>query len=354
MTGLNLFRVGGCAVYATAEGYRNQTVIKNFWKLVEKYKVTYFSAVPTLLATLLNTPIADADISSLKYVVCGAAPLSPGLFKQFLETTGVELIEGYGLTEGTCSSCLNPMDGEKRIGSIGLPMPYQKLRTVIMDDEGQIIRDCGVDEVGELLIQGPNVFSGYKQQENNTILNDGWLVTGDLARMDSEGYVWLTARAKDLIIRGGHNIDQAIIENCLTAHPDVAVVAAIGQPDSYAGELPCAYVTLQPGASISEHELIEYARHHIGERAAVPVHLDILSTMPVTAVGKIFKPKLRMLAIQRVLEEAFKEHHLEVSFTVNNHKEAGLIVVMHSVSDKAKTLSILEQYLINFQFDSHQ
>jgi fatty-acyl-CoA synthase len=350
VTGLNLFRVGACALYVTPSGYRNPNVIKNFWQLIEKYQVTYFSAVPTLLSTLLNCDHHNADLSSLKYVGCGAAPLSPGLFRQFSETFDATILEGYGMTEGTCCSASNPLEGEQRIGSVGLPMPYQTLRTAIFNEDGDYLHDCATDEVGELLIKGPNVFVGYKQTtKNKDAFHDGFLRSGDLARIDADGYIWLTGRAKDLIIRGGHNIDPGVIENCLTNHPAVALVAAVGQPDAHSGELPCAFVTMTEGSQISADELIAFTRQQITERAATPVHIEIMDDLPVTAVGKIFKPELRRRAIERVLNSVFNEHNVSIDFTVMDYKDRGTVVRLQDSLNLKAALALIETYPLNIE-----
>ena len=205
------------------------------------------------LCAVLETPIGDNDLSSLKFAICGAAPMPLALIRAFEAKTGVKIIEGYGLTEGACVSSVNPPEGERRPGSIGLPIPYQRMAAVILDANGRFERMAGIDEIGVIAINGPNVFSGYLDPRHNTGLwididGERWLNTGDLGRQDANGYFWLAGRKKELIIRGGHNIDPKIIEDALQKHPAVAVVAAIGSPDAYAGELPVAYVQLKPGA----------------------------------------------------------------------------------------------------------
>jgi fatty-acyl-CoA synthase len=171
--------------------------------------------------------------------------------------------------------------------------------------------ECAVDEVGEICVASPGVFEGSTYTEvdkNRDLFAEGrFLRTGDLGRLDADGYLWITGRAKDLIIRGGHNIDPAEIEQALLSHPAVAFAGAIGQPDSFAGELPCAYVELVAGASVSTEALMDHARAHIPERAAIPKHIEVLAELPKTAVGKIFKPDLRKRAIIRVLDETLAE-----------------------------------------------
>jgi len=207
------------------------------------------------------------------------------------------------LTEGTCVSCLNPPDGERRAGSIGLRLPYQEMRVVILDEAGRFQRIADIEEVGIIAIKGPNVFAGYLDPQQNTHLwidVDGsrWLNTGDLGRQDEQGYFWLAGRQKELIIRGGHNIDPKLIEDALSKHPAVAMAAAVGSPDAYAGEVPVAYVQAKPGVSINDQELINFAERHIPERAAIPKQVKIIPSLPVTGVGKIFKPALQQLEIE--------------------------------------------------------
>ncbi|CAD5108501.1 acyl-CoA synthetase [Zestomonas carbonaria] len=304
VTGLAPFFVGAEALLATPQGYRNTSLIQNFWKIIERYKVSFFSGVPTIYAGLLQVPSEGHDLSSLRYALCGAAPMPVELIRQFESKTGLKIIEGYGLTEGTCGSCGNPPAGERRPGSIGIRMPYCEVKIAVLDDNGQYLRDAAVNEIGNVVLRGITVFKGYLQaSKNKDIWVDGdWFNTGDLGRMDADGYIWLTGRSKDLIIRGGHNIDPQMIEEALHRHPAVAMAAAVGKPDEKAGELPVVYVQLKPGAVSSEEELIAHAAAHVAEPPAVPKDVWIIDAIPVTAVGKTFKPALRYDAIRRVFE----------------------------------------------------
>jgi fatty-acyl-CoA synthase len=306
IAGLSAFAAGSSIVLLGAQGYRDRSIITNFWKIVAFYRATSFNGVPTLFASLLDIPRHDEDISTLRYVRCGAAPTPPALFKQFEAELGIKIIEGYGLTEGTCSSTANPPAGERRIGSVGLRYPYQQIKIVELDDEGKYLRDCQPGEIGHVAMSGPHVIPGYLQEAHNHTLwiADGWINTGDLGRMDADGYLWITGRAKDLIIRGGHNIDPTIIEDALHKHPAVALAAAVGKPDRYAGEIPVAYVQLKPGLTVSPDELLQHASRNIPERAATPKEITILDKLPQTSVGKLFKPPLRQDATRRAYEEA--------------------------------------------------
>lgn len=346
--GLMVFGTGGSVVMATANGFRNPDVIPNFWKLVSRYKITWFSAVPTIYSALLAVPFDDADVSSLRYGLCGAAPLPPEIFRSFQDRTGIRLIEGYGLTEATCMSSMNPIAGEKRIGSIGLRIPYQDMKTVMLDEHGAYVRDCAVDEPGVVVVRGANVFGGYKQISANAgaFVGDGWLNTGDLGRCDADGYFWLTGREKDLIIRGGHNIDPSMIENAATRHPAVAIAAAIGQPDAYSGELPCVYVALKPGTESTAEELRAFAASNIGERAAAPVHVEILDALPVTAVGKIFKPELRRLATERVLSKALADAGIDATVSAVIDAKHGLAAIIDTRADAARVRAVVDMFAV--------
>jgi fatty-acyl-CoA synthase len=346
VTGLTAFIGGAEVLLATPQGYRNTTLISNFWKVIARHKVSFFSGVPTIYAGLLQIPSEGHDLSSLKYALCGAAPMPVELIRQFEAKTGLTLLEGYGLTEGTCGSCANPPAGERRPGSIGLPMPYCEVRIKVLDEQGRYLRDAEQDEIGNLCIRGATVFKGYLQASKNAgIWVDGdWFNTGDLGRVDADGYIWLTGRSKDLIIRGGHNIDPQMIEEALHKHPAVAMAAAVGKPDEKAGELPVVYVQLKPGAQTSETELLEHAAAHIPERAAVPKDAWIIDAIPLTAVGKTFKPALRFDAIARVYQAAVDELHPAVRVEVLSDDKAGQLAHIHLPNqDQALAASIAER-----------
>lgn len=331
ITGLSLWLQGGSVLLAGAAGYRNPALLDNFWDIVERHRVTTFSCVPTILNELSRRPIEGRDIASLEYAVCGAAPLSREMADQFERTTGLVLIEGYGQTEGTCASTLNPRYGERRIGSVGLPLPYSGLRVVELDEQKRVLRDCEPEEEGSVLISGPNVFDGYVCAEDNRDIwaEPGWLITGDLGRLDAEGYLWLTGRSKDLIIRGGHNIDPKMIEEVYYRHPDVAEVAALGRPDARLGEVPVVCIQLKPGRQVGEAELLAFGREHIGERAAAPRSVYILYKLPVTAIGKIFKPELRRMVIEELVRGEIRSALAEeLPVTVAADKRHGFLVTV--------------------------
>lgn len=320
---------GAHTVFPTPAGYRGDGVLDNFWKLIARWKVTFLITVPTAIAALMQRPV-DADVSSLKTAISGSAPLPIELYNRFKAATGVEIAEGYGLTEATCLVSCNPPEGGKKVGSVGLALPYCEVRILHCDTDGSVGRECATDEVGEICVSSPGVFAGstYTEVSKNEGLFAGgrFLRTGDMGRMDADGYLWITGRAKDLIIRGGHNIDPALIEEALAGHPAVALAGAIGQPDAFAGELPCAYVELVAGAEVTAEELTAFAAERIAERAAIPKHVEILPELPKTAVGKVFKPDLRKRAIRRVYDAALGKAGIAASVAeVYEDKRRGLV-----------------------------
>ncbi|WP_298434252.1 acyl-CoA synthetase [uncultured Jannaschia sp.] len=336
---------GAHVVFPTPQGYRGDGVFDNMWKLIERWKVTFLITVPTAMSAMMQRPV-DADVSSIKTAFSGSSPLPVELFKRFERDTGVTVVEGYGLTEATCLVSCNPVDGEKKIGSVGIPFMHCDVK--ILMEKGNGAEECAADTVGEICVSNPGVSDGatYTEADKNTNLYhvvDGrhYLRTGDLGRMDPDGYLWITGRAKDLIIRGGHNIDPAEIEEALAGHPAVAMAGAIGQPDAFAGELPCAYVELVSGASCSPDDLIAHCKEHVGERAAHPKHIEILDELPKTAVGKVFKPDLRKRAITRIFDAALADAGVSAKVaSVTEDKRRGLVAKL------AKTGEVEERDVI--------
>ena len=349
---MSCIQSGAMMVMPTPAGYRGEGVMDNFWKLVERWQATFLITVPTAIAALMQRPV-NADVSSLRTAISGSAALPIELYNRFKQATGVEIAEGYGLTEATCLVSCNPVDGLKKVGSVGIPLPYTHVRILRRTPEG--FKDCGTDEVGEICVANPGVFEGstYTETDKNHDLfaEDRFLRTGDLGRIDSDGYLWITGRAKDLIIRGGHNIDPAEIEEGMLSHPDVVGAAAIGQPDSFAGELPCVYVQLRDGASVSPGALAEHARAHIHERAAVPKHIEILPELPTTAVGKVFKPALRKLAIARVLSAALEGTGVSVAEVAEDRRKGLTARVSRAPgTDEAEVAKRLGEFTVPWEW----
>ena len=217
-----------------------------FWADVARFEPVTFSSVPTMLAALLHAPGADeAEANTLRFVICGAAPLSPALFRRFEEKFGLKIMEGYGLTEGTCCTTINPFTGPRKIGSVGLPTRAQEV--AILDEARRSRSPDGT--AGEVCFRGPNMMHGYynRPDANAETMRDGWLHTGDVGYRDDDGYFFLVDRTKDMIIRGGENIYPREIEDVLLEHDDVKEAAVVGRPDEVRGEEVHAVVALVSG-----------------------------------------------------------------------------------------------------------
>jgi acyl-CoA synthetase (AMP-forming)/AMP-acid ligase II len=338
---------GAHVVFPTPQGYRGEGVFDNFWKLIERWNVSFMITVPTAISALMQRPV-DADITSLRTAFSGSSPLPVELFKRFEKATGVQIVEGYGLTEVTCLVSCNPDQGLKKVGSVGIPLPHTNVKILLDAADGPT--ECAANEIGEICVENPGVFAGNTYTE--TIKNTGLyhfnthLRTGDLGRMDEDGYLWITGRAKDLIIRGGHNIDPAQIEEALAGHEAVGFVGAIGQPDVHAGEIPCAYVELVLGATVTPEELITFANSLVTERAAQPKYVEILPELPKTAVGKVFKPALRKSAIIRTYNLALSEAGVDAQVQkVVEDKYRGLTAQVSGSADDVTISQVLGDFI---------
>jgi fatty-acyl-CoA synthase len=316
--GMPLFHVGGsltqtlatlssgcCLVVLSPAGWRNPAALKNLWPLVERYRPESFSSVPTVLAASLAVPVGSADISSLRYSAGGGSAIPVAVGSALQEKLNIPVLEVYGMTETASVHTIAYLDRPIRLGSVGHPVPYSRVRIVKIGADGRYQRDCASNEIGVVAMAGPGVFSGYLNDAHNkgAFVEPGWVNSGDLGRLDEDGYLWITGRAKDVVIRGGHNIDPAPIEEVFFQHPAVGLAAVVGQPDAYAGELPLAYIQLKPGAKVAPGELEAWVRERSPERAAVPVEIVLIDPMPLTGVGKVFKPQLRWNAAQRVFAQ---------------------------------------------------
>ncbi|MEJ8823261.1 acyl-CoA synthetase [Variovorax humicola] len=307
--GLATLTSGGTLVVLSPAGWRNPASVRNVWRLVERYRPEVFGAVPTVMAAALNVPVGGADVSSLQRAAGGGSAIPVPVGKAYVERFDIPVMEVYGMTETSSVHLISYETRPIRIGSVGHPVPYSRVRVVQLDEQDRLVRDCAVDEIGVVTMSGPGVFSGYLNESHNrgAFVAPGWVNSGDLGRLDEDGYLWVTGRAKDLIIRGGHNIDPMAIEEVFFQHPAVALASVVGQPDAYAGELPVAYVQLKPGAMADEAELRAFVADRTPERAAVPVNLYFVDSIPLTAVGKVFKPALRWDAAGRTVTQMLAE-----------------------------------------------
>ena len=338
---------GAHVIFPTPAGYRGDGVFDNFWKLVERWKITFIFAVPTAISALMQRPV-NANIGSVKTAFSGSAPLPIELFNRFEKATGVNIIEGYGLTEATVLVSGNPIDGDKKIGSVGIRFPHTEIKIFRFESGAGI--ECEANEIGEICVASPGVWPGHTYTEvdkNRKLYHDErFLRTGDLGRIDEDEYLWITGRAKDLIIRGGHNIDPALIEETLLGNKAVAFAGAIGQPDVELGELPCAYVELVSGAKVTAKELNAYCQKYIPERAAFPRYIELVDELPKTAVGKVFKPELRKRAIKRVFNETLAEAKLQARVeSVIDDKNRGLVAQISIEDTEEKIQAVIGQFV---------
>ena len=308
--GLAVFAAGATMLLPTPAGLRNPDVVRNLWRLVEKHGLNIVGGVPTSVTAMLSVPVGDADISSIRMALTGGSAMPPGPAEEFERKFGLPLRQVYGMTETSGNGVTAPRHSEGiPPACAGIRTAYTEVKAVRIDPATQTATDCAPDEVGVIVMRGPTVTPGYlDQRRNEGLFVDGdWIVTGDLGRVTDEGYVWITGRAKDVIIRSGHNIDPALIEDAITEHPAVALAAAVGSPDEYAGELPALFVTLNPGADATVDDLRGHLMAHIAEPPAMPKIIEILEVMPTTAVGKVFRPALRDQLIVRIYQDRLKD-----------------------------------------------
>jgi len=266
-----------------------------FGEVVEQYRPSFFSAVPAVYNILLQMKddFAGHDLSSLEYGICGAAPMPVALFEAFEEAFDITVIEGYGLTEGTVASTMNPREGVRKVGSIGKALPGQEVR--VMDDDGSLL---GPGEVGEIVIRGDNVMLGYlrKPLETAESLGDGWLHTGDVGTVDEDGYFFIVDRKKDLIIRGGENVYPVEVDAVLFEHDAVLEAAVIGVPDEVMGEEVKAFLVACPGKEIDVDDVRAFCEERLA-RYKVPRYYEVIDALPKNVIGKTLRKELREMEL---------------------------------------------------------
>ncbi len=262
-------------------------------RLIQKYKATLFPGVPAMyVAVAHHAERQRLDIGSLKVCVSGGAPLPREVHDRFVRATGAKLVEGYGLSEASPVTHVNPIwDGENRIGTIGLPIPDTECRIVDIETG---TTDLPPGEAGELAIRGPQVMKGYwnRPEETAQVLRDGWLLTGDIAVMDPDGYFRIVDRKKDLVIVAGFNVYPREVEEVLYQHPKVHEAAVVGIKHQVRGEIVKAFVVLKPGESASPAEIVGFCRDRLANYK-VPREVEFVSELPKSAVGKILRRQLR-------------------------------------------------------------
>ena len=304
--GLSILSAGGKLLVPGRLGMRDPAFVADVWGQLARHNTTVICAVPTVLSLLLNGEIKP-DISTLRVALTGGSPLSPELAELFERKTCVPVRNIFGMTESAGTIAVEPFHSPRTPKSCGYRLPFSQIAIVPNNGEkfdAKNILPSG--ETGIIAVRGPNVSSGYRDSKHNAEVfeNDGWLLSGDLGEIDEQGKLFITGREKDVIIRGSHNIDPQGIEDALMSHDSVTAAAAIGMPDAYAGELPVAFVTLNKKGKVTGEELIAYLAEHIDEPAAMPRRIEIIDQMPMTPIGKIFKPALRKIAMVWAVELA--------------------------------------------------
>ncbi len=353
--GLSAFMAGTHLLIMSPGGLRNPAMVQGFWRLAEQYRATLVGAVPTSVGAVLEVPLDSVDISAVRAGFCGAASLPAAIGERFRRVTDRGLYEVYGMTEASGLIAIDPVAGEGGVGSVGWALPYTEVVVRRLDAGGRLGGVCETDEVGVITVRGPHVAPGYRDPAHNAGVFDGDLLnSGDLGYTDEDGRIHIAGRAKDLIIRSGHNIDPMMIESAMEQHPAVALAAAVGAPDAYAGELPVCYVALRPGAQVSEDELQDHARRTIAERPAWPKQIHIVEAIPLTSVGKIYKPQLRCDAaariVTRVVQDRFGLFDARVEAIEGGRR--GMRVDVHLQAAAAPLVSAVQEALASYLFES--
>nr|BCX00176.1 MAG: long-chain-fatty-acid--CoA ligase [Bacteroidota bacterium] len=275
----------GMAIAATVV-LQPRFVLEEVLKSTQRYRVTLFPGVPTMYVAINTSELSRRyNLRSVRLCISGAAPLPVEVAQQFERITGARLVEGYGLSEASPVTHTNPLFGQRKFGSIGIPLP--DVDAQIVDEEGKPLPP---GEVGELIVRGPNVMKGYwnRPEETARALRDGWLYTGDMARMDEEGYFYIVDRKKDMIIVGGFNVFPREVEEVLFEHPKIKEAVVVGVPDPYHGEIVKAYVVLRSGEQATEQEIIEFCRERLASYK-VPRQVEFRADLPKSMVGKVLR-----------------------------------------------------------------
>ena len=268
-------------------------------KAIHTHKVNFFPGVPTMFVGILRHPrVSKYNLRSIKGCFSGAAPLPIEVIQEFESKTGSQISEGYGLSETSPVATLNPFGGKTKRGSIGVPLPDTDIRIVDLIDGS---KGMPVGEKGEIVIRGPQVASGYFQMEDETAyaFRDGWLYTGDIGKVDEEGYFYIVDRKKDMVIAGGFNVYPQEIDEVLIQHPKIAEACAVGIPDPYRGETVKAFVVLRTGETMTAEEVIQHCKNNLA-RYKVPESVEFMEALPKSGVGKVLRKELRVMEMAKM------------------------------------------------------
>lgn len=345
--GLSTLMAGAELVLPTLLGMRNRKFVEQYWDFVEKHGVTLLAVVPTVMSMLVGSSPSPAQTRRVRAMLTGGSPLPDELAEECERRFAIPVRNIFGMTECAGVISIEPVAAPRVRGSCGFPLPYSEVRTA--DAEGGLLPQGAP---GILAVRGPNVAPGYTQADRNAgTFVEGWLLTGDIGQVGADGRVYITGRAKDVIVRSGHNIDPRLIEDALMRHPSVLLAAAVGEPDEYAGELPVAYVVLKEGATAEADEVLAFARDFIPERPAYPKRIEFVPSLPQTAVGKIFKPALREAAVIRAMTDRLARAGLGAQVRPEARDEGGVSTIVFTTApgvDAAAATQAVRQMMVPF------
>lgn len=305
--GLSFLGSGGANIIPTYEGLRNPDVIDNYWRLVEEHEVTVVGGIPTTVGAILNTSTEGVNLACVRACISGGAPVSQGVAEKIRQKTGQPFHQLYAMTESSGATAVDPT-GARNPNSSGLRVPYLEIAIRPFGPQADALTTAA-GQTGEIMLRGPQLFAGYTDPERNIgVLEEGWLHSGDLGYFDEAGWLFVTGRAKEVIIRGGHNIDPAGIEEVAATHPAVQDCIAVGRLDSHAGEVPVLFVTLKPSVEVLPDDIRQFVWDRTSERPARPKAVTILAQLPTTAVGKIQRQELKRLAAEQGVQVILESH----------------------------------------------
>ena len=361
--GLRTLLYGQTLLTLTRDGFRDPGVIANFWNIARRFRMTSVLATPTTASALLADEAANAEWHGIGDFHCGGSTVPIALMHGFHRRFGVWLRENWGMTELHGTMTGHPNDGKQPvIGSVGTTLPFFRCKAVQVDEANRFVRECAPGERGVLALGGPTVIPGYVDSRLDAAflvagMPDGarWGNSGDVGAIDERGYVWLFGREKDVIIRGGHNIDPKPIEESLAQYPGVQLAAMVGKPDARLGELPVAYVQPRAGATLDVEALMRFCAERAQERAGLPVEIIVVDPMPLTAVGKISKPALKLDILRRVVESLarIRADGAQFQTTVDvSGKRPKVEVRFYGAAPRAEALTRLREDLAGFAFES--